>query len=270
MAIRANWKGFLTLGEISCAVSLYTAASTSERIAFHMLNRKTGNRLHRQFVDEQTRKPVEAADQVKGFETESGDYIILDPDEIASAIPDSDKALEVEAFIPCGEVDDLYFDRPYYLAPTTGSDDEAFDLLRDAMRSQKMAAIARAVLFRRMRSVLIRPFGNGLIGTTLNFDYEIRSATDAFKDIPAVKMTAEMLDLARHIIQTKAGKFEPASFDDRYEAALAELVKAKLEGRKIKPAKPAAQAKVVDLMDALRQSAAATKPKQALPKRKAS
>jgi DNA end-binding protein Ku len=255
MAPRANWKGFLKIGEVTCPVALYTAASTSERIAFHTLNRRTGHRVQRRFVDAETGKPVERDDQVKGYETGSGEYVVLEPDEIAAAVPESDKTLAVESFVDCGEIDDVYFDKPYYLAPADRHAEEAYELMREGMQAKKVAALARAVLFRRVRTVLIRPIEAGLIATTLNFDYEVRSAQEAFGDIPDLTIKGEMLELAEHIIKTKKGKFDPASFEDRYEAALAELVKAKLEGKTIKPRKTAQPGKVVDLMAALRESA---------------
>lgn len=255
MAPRANWKGFLKVGELVCPVALYTAASTSDRIAFHMLNRKTGHRLHREFIDSETGKTVEREDQVKGYEVGDGDYIALDPEEIAAALPESDKTLEIEAFIACDDIDDLYFDKPYYLTPSDRHGDEAFALIREGMKKSNVAALAETVLFRRMRTVLIRPEGQGLVATTLNYDYEVRSAEAAFSDVPDVKLKGEMLELAEHIINTKKGRFDPKGFDDRYDAALAEVVKAKIEGRKIKPVKPKAEGKVIDLMEALRQSA---------------
>jgi len=267
MAPRANWKGYLKVGEVVCPIALYTAASTSERIAFHILNRKTGNRVRREFFDQETGKPVDAADQVKGYERGRGDYVMLEPEEIAEAIPDSDKTLAVQAFIPCAEVDDVYFDRPYYLGPGSPTARETYVLLREGLRARKVVAIAQTVLFRRVRTVLVRAHGEGLIGATLNFDYEIRSADEAFQDTPDAKIDREMLDLAKHIIATKRGEFDPKSFDDRYEAALAEVVRAKVEGRPLPERKPAPPANVVNLLDALRESAkasgtteAATKP----------
>jgi DNA end-binding protein Ku len=258
MAPRAVWKGVLKVAEVTCPVSLYTAASTAERISFHTLNRKTGNRVHRQFIDEVSGKPVDTEDQVKGYDKGDGDYVILEPEEIAAAIPESDKTLTVETFLPCDEIDDIFFDKPYYVSPSTPVASDAFSLIREGMKGQKSAALARTVIFRRMRSILIRPHGDGLIATTLNFDYEVRSAEDAFSDVPVIKIDDEMLELAEHIIKTKAGEFDPKSFDDRYESALAELVQAKIEGRKLKPQKRPAPTKVVNLLDALRQSAKGT------------
>jgi DNA end-binding protein Ku len=255
MSPRAQWKGFLKIDEIGCAVALYTAASTSERTSFHTINKKTGNRVKRIFVDEKTEKPVERGDQVKGYETDQGEYIILEQDEINAVVPESDKTLRVEHFIPCGEVDTVYFDKPYYIAPADDASEDAFRLIRDGLKKKKVAALARAVLFRRVRHLMLRPHGEGIVANTLNFDYEVRSAAEAFEDAPHPKVKKQMVELAGHIIETMRGEFDPKSVDDRYETALADLVKAKIEGRPIKAAKPRKEEKVVDLMEALRQSA---------------
>jgi DNA end-binding protein Ku len=274
MAPRANWKGTLKIAEVTCPVALFTAASTSDRIAFHTLNRATGNRVRREYIDSDTGKPVEREDQVKGYELNQGDFVVLQPDEIAAAVPESDKTLDVKAFVACEDIDDVYFDKPYYLAPAGKSAAEAFVLIREGLEKAGVAAIAQTVLFRRVRSVLIRAQADGLSATTLNFDHEVRSAEDAFKAIPDTKIEGEMLDLAKHIIRTKLGQFQINTFDDRYEAALAELVKAKAEGRRIAPRAAAKDEKVVDLLAALRESAglagkAAKAPKDKPPKRKA-
>ncbi|MVA27287.1 Ku protein (plasmid) [Agrobacterium vitis] len=266
VAHRAQWKGHLKIGDLSCAVGLYTAASTSDRISFHMINESTGNRLKREFIDNETEEIVERDQQVKGFETGNGDYIMIDPEDIAAVVPDSDKMLEAEAFIPCGKIDDVYFDKPYYLVPVDDVDQDAFISIRDALRKTSATAIARTVLFRRMRTVLIRAHGKGLIATTLKFDYEVRSPTEAFKDVVKIKVKAEMLDLAKHIINTKKGDFEPAKFDDRYEDALAALLKAKSEGKALPKPKPIKVSKPNDLFKALRDSAGLDKRSEKKPK----
>ncbi|WP_430252457.1 Ku protein [Neorhizobium sp. DAR64860/K0K1] len=265
-AHRAQWKGHLKIAELSCAVGLYTAASTAERISFHMINESTGNRLKREFIDSETEEVVERDQQVKGFETGNGDYIMIDPDEVAAVVPDSDKMLEAEAFIPCGKIDDVYFDKPYYLVPVDDADQDAFTSIRDALSNTRATAIARTVLFRRIRTVLIRAHGKGIIATTLNFDYEVRSSKEAFEDVAKVKVEAEMLDLAKHIITTKKGDFDPAKFDDRYEDALAALVKAKAEGKTLPKPKPIKVSKPNDLLKALRESAGMEKPSAKQPK----
>lgn len=255
MAPRAVWKGSIKIAEVVCPVAMYTAASTSSRIALHLINRETGHRLKRLYVDEKTDKPVETDDQVKGYETGDGKYVVLEPDEIAAAVPASDKTLTVDAVIACNRIEPTYFDKPYYLLPSEDVAQETFVLIREALRKANSAAIAHAVLFRRLRPVLIRAHRAGLIATTLNFDYEVRSAKDAFKGIGALKIDDEMLDLAKHILKTKAGKFAPQDFEDRYETALADLVKAKIAGRKVVPLRSPKPTKSNDLLEALRESA---------------
>lgn len=258
MAPRATWKGYVKVGELAFPVSLYAGATTSGRISFHILNRHTGNRVHREYVDEETEKPVERDQQVKGYEVDGGKYVILEPEEIAEAVPESDKTIRIDTFIQCPDVDTVYFDKPYYIAPTDDVVGESFAVLREGMRRQKVAALGRAVLFRRVRTLMLRAQGPGLVAHTLNFDYEVRSADDVFEDLPEFKIEGEMLDLAKHIIDTKSGKFDPRKFDDRYDEALAELVKAKMEGREIKAPPPPKETKVTNLLDALRESAKAS------------
>ena len=252
---RAIWKGQLAIAALACPVALSAAASAAERVSFHTLNRATGHRVRREYIDAGTEEPVEREDQVKGYETRKGRHVLLEPEEIAEALPDSDKVLRVEGFLPCDEVDTTYFDRPYYLVPADEKDTEAYELIRAGLAAEKRAALARTVLFRRVRALLIRPAGAGLVAHTLSFDYEVTPAERAFAAIPEVRIETEMLDLARHIIRMKAGAFDPAGFDDRYDAALAELIAAKRAGRAIRAPKAAPRPKVADRMEALRMSA---------------
>jgi DNA end-binding protein Ku len=258
MAARASWKGHLKVGDLVCSVGLYTAVSVSDRISFNIINRKTGNRVERQFIDGETGKPVERDDQVKGYRLDSGEYIVIEGEELAEFVPESDKVLNVQSFVSDDEINKLYFDRPYYLLPVSDDDKEALALISRSMRDQKVAAIGEAVLFRKKRTVLIRPQDDAVVATTLSYDYEVRNAETVFKDIPDMKFDKEMLELAGHIIGTKKGAFKPQEYEDRYEAALAELVQAKIEGRAPPKRKAPAQGKVIDLMDALRQSAKAS------------
>lgn len=280
MAPRANWKGHLKLGFLSCPVALYTAASEGDRISFHTLNRKTGHRVLRKFVDSETGNPVEREDQVKGYEVGKGDYVILTTEDIEEALPESTKTIEIGAFVHDDEMDEVFIDNPYYLAPGDPTGQEIFALIRKAMEEKKVIGIARTVLFRRSRILLLRPTGPGLTASTLHFDYEVRSADEVFSDVPRQNLSKEMVDLAKHIISTKRGKFEPDKLKDRYEDALAELIKAKQQGKEIKlPPKPAHGGNVVDLLDALRKSAGraeaprkrkATRRAAAAPRKKAS
>jgi DNA end-binding protein Ku len=256
LAPRASWKGFLKIADVTVPVGLYSAASISERIALHTINRPTGHRVRREFVDAETGDTVERDDQVKGYEVAKDEYVSVEPDEIAAVIPHGDKTLTVSAFVDLAGVDDLYFDKPYYLAPSDRSADETFALVREGMRKAKVAAVAEAVLFRRARTVLVRALDEGLAASLLKYDYEVRSAEEAFSGIPAKEITGEMLDLAIHIIKTKQGAFDPREFQDRYEDALAELVKLKLEGKAIPKRQPPRSEPTVNLMQALRDSAA--------------
>jgi DNA end-binding protein Ku len=260
---RASWKGTLQIGALLCPVGLYPAVSTSDRIHFHIINRATGHRVRREYVDEETGAAVARVDQVKGYDTGTGDDVILTQEDVAAAIPESDKILSVSAFLPCHEIDDLYLDRTYHVAPGTGQDATAYPMIRDAIRAKNVAALARTVLFRRMRTLLIRAHDAGLLASTLHFDYEVRSAQAAFETIPDVTLRPDMLDLATHIIRSRQGTFDPASFEDRYESALAALVKARIEGRPIPSPPTPSPGPTVTLMDALRESAGLTKPSRA-------
>ena len=262
MAPRANWKGFLKIAEVQCPVALYTAASTSDRITFHLLNRGTGHRLRRQYIDSVSGRPVSSEEQVKGYEISRDDYVVLENEEVAAIVPENTKTIAVQAFVKYSDIDRVFFDRPYYLAPSDRAGADAFNVIREAMQSRGVAALAQAVLFRRVRFLLLHGYGAGMIASTLNYNYQVRSAKDAFADVPELKLEDEMLTLAEHIIETKKkGSFDPREFTDRYEAALVELVKAKMEGRTITPAGPRQPDKVVNLMDALRESARLAQPK---------
>jgi DNA end-binding protein Ku len=234
------------------------------------VDRTTGRRVGREYVDSVTGAPVPREAQVKGYQTGPDDWVVLEEDEIAAVVPEADKVLEITCFIPCDGVDTVYFDKAYHLSPAGAGAGEPYRLLAEGMRAASVAALARTVLFRRLRTMLIRPSGAGLVGTTLNFEDEVRPAAEAFEDIADIAIEGEMLELARHIIATKAGDFDPAGFDDRYDAALAELVKAKIEGRAIRP-RPAPRVSAKgDLLAALRESAGMgsppPKPARAKPK----
>ncbi|MFG1299681.1 Ku protein [Xanthobacter sp. V3C-3] len=259
MAPRASWKGFLTVGALSCGVGLHAAASTAERISLHMVSRKTGHRLRRQYVDEETGAPVEGDEQVKGYEVARGEFVTLEPEDVAAVVPQGTRTIAVDTFLPCGGIDTAYLDRPYFLAPVDAPSAQVLALLAAAMAERKVAALGEAVLFRRVRRLLIRPVGEGgaLIASTLNFDYEVRPAGEAFADVPDAGISGEMLELATHIIRSKPGRFDPATLDDRYEAALAALVRARMEGKPLPKPEPRRAGKVVSLLDALRASAGA-------------
>jgi DNA end-binding protein Ku len=254
MAPRPNWKGYLKLSLVSCPVALYPATTTSERVSFRTLNRETGNRVRRQFVDEQTGDPVESDGQIKGYEVAKGEYVQVEDDEIKAVQLESNHTIDIERFVPRDEVDELYLDTPYYLAPTDRVGEEAFAVIRDAMRAEEMVGLARVVLFRRERIVMLAPRDKGIAATSLRYANEVHAASAYFDEIPDTELPKQMLDLAKHIIEKMSGKFEPDSFEDRYEGALIELIRSKQKGLPVKPQPAHKQANVINLMDALKRS----------------
>ena len=257
MAPRFSWKGYLKLSLVSCAVGLYPAAATSaQRVSFHVLNRATGNRVKRQFVDGETGDVVETEDQVKGYEIAKGEHVIIEDDELAAIAIESSHTIDIDSFVPRTEVDQRYLDRTYYLAPADRVAQEAFTVIREAMRKKGVVGIARIALQKRERILMLEPYGKGLLATILHYAYQVRDAGAAFEDIADLQLQQEMLDLAAHIIDTKASKFDLSRYEDRYENALIELVKAKQSGREVEAVETPQPSNVVNLMDALRRSVA--------------
>jgi DNA end-binding protein Ku len=255
MAPRSNWKGYIKLSLVSAAVAIYPATSSSEKVRFNTLNRATGNRLKRQMVDNATGDVVESEEQVKGFAVGKDEYVIVEDDELSNIAIESSKTIDIESFVPKESIDDRYRDAPYYIAPEDKVGQEAFAVIRDAMKKKKMVGIARIVMARRERIMMLEPFGKGLMGTTLHYPYEIRGEDSAFEDIPDMQLPAQMVGLAEEIIDRMTGKFEPDKFEDRYENAMIELIRSKQAGQPVKQAKASAKpSNVVNLMDALKRS----------------
>ena len=259
MAARAIWKGYLKLSLVSCAVALYPAASSSSRVRFNTLNRKTGNRVKRQFVDPETGEPVEADEQVKGYPIGKGSYVYVEEEEIDALKLESTHTIDIESFVPRSEVDERYLDSPYYIAPDDRVAQEAFAVIRDAIREKGMAGLGRVVMARREHLVLLEPLDKGLLGTTLHYAYEVRDQSTVFEDIPDIEYPKEMRDLAAHIIERKTGHFDPTLFEDRYENALIALVKSKQTGTPVRTSAAPRASNVVNLIDALRKSLDAEK-----------
>jgi DNA end-binding protein Ku len=260
MAPRSNWKGFLKLSLVSCPVQLFPATTTKERVTFNLLNRETGNRLKRRLVDPDTGEEVDSANQVKGYQVAKNEYIVIEEEEIDAVAIESTHTIDIETFVPRSEIDETYFDTPYYLAPDGKMGEEAFAVIREAMRDKDVVGIGRVVLYRRERPIVLQPRGKGLVATTLRYAYEVRDDADTFEDIDDVEVPDEMLDLATHIIDRKLSHFDPKRFDDRYQDALLELIQAKQQHRPVKQAAAAPRpTNVVSLMDALRKSISADK-----------
>ena len=260
MAPRANWKGYLKLSLVSCEIALYPATSASERVRFNRLNRQTGNRLKQLMVDAGTDEPVDREDQVKGYQVAKNSYVQVDDEELDAIRIESTHTIDVESFVKTEDVDKRYLDTPYYIAPEGKVGIEAFTVIRDAMRDKGRAGLGRVVISRRERMVLLEPFDNGILATLLRYPYEVRGHEAYFEDIPEVDIPEEMRDLAAHIVERKAAEFDPSTFEDRYENAVVELLKAKEAGRPPAPRPEAPRpSNVISLMDALRRSIAAEK-----------
>jgi DNA end-binding protein Ku len=255
---RPYWKGYLKLSLVSCPIALYAATSSSERVSFRQISRKTGNRLRQQLVDDVTREPVEPGEKARGYEVGKNQYILIEDDEIDAVAVESNHTIEIDRFVPRAEMDERYLDSPYYLVPDDRVGQEAFAVIRDAMRGKDMVALGRVVLAKRERVIMLQPWDKGLMGTTLRYAYEVRDTSDLFSGIQDMNIAKDMLALAEHILETKAGEFEPESFHDRYEDAVVEMLRRKQAGMPVEIAKPATpQGNVVSLLDALKKSLAA-------------
>jgi DNA end-binding protein Ku len=184
MAARASWKGYLKLSLVSCAVQLYPASTAKERVSFHMLNRETGHRLKRLLVDSETGDPVESENQIKGYEIGKRQYIQIEDEEIESVAIESSHTIDIESFVPRAEIDETYLDSPYYLAPDGKVAEEAFAVIRDAMREKNVVGLGRVVLYRRERIVMLEPREKGLVAITLRYPYEVRADDEVFDHIP--------------------------------------------------------------------------------------
>ncbi len=259
MAPRPYWKGYLKLSLVSCAVALYSAASSSDRIAFHWLNRKTGNRLRQQMVDPGTGEPVERDERVRGYPLSKTDYLNVEEEDLEAIEIESSHTIDVESFVTRDEIDPVYLDNSYYLAPDDKVAEEAFAVIREAMAEERVAGIGRTVIARRERLLVLEPRHKGILATALHYNYEVRDEHAYFDGIGDMKIPREMLDLAKHIIHSKMGHFDISKFKDRYEDALIEMIRAKQSGRPVEAVKPRQPANVINLMDALRKSIEAGK-----------
>ena len=255
MARRPNWKGYLKLSLVTCSVALFPATTTRDRVHFNILNRKTGHRIRNEVVDAETGKEVPQEDRVKGYKVAKGSYVTLDENELDEVALESTHTIEIESFVARKDVDELHLDESYYLVPTDDVGNEAFAVIREAMREEGLAGIGRVVLYRRERVLMLSPHGKGILGTTLRYTNEVRDEHEYFDDVKSVKIPKDMLDLAKHILESRETKFDPAKFEDRYETALKKLIAAKKAGKPPPPA-PAQPSNVINLMEALRRSAA--------------
>jgi DNA end-binding protein Ku len=254
MAPRANWKGFLRLSLVTCPVALYPATSESEKVSFNQLNRKTGHRIKYAKVDADTGEEVDNEDIVKGYKVDTDTFIEVTKEELENVALESTRTIEIDEFVDRSEIDPRYLIRPYYLVPDGKVGHDAFAVIRETIREMNKVAIGRVVLTNREHIIALDPLDRGLMGTLLRYPYEVRSEKEYFDDIQDVKVTKDMLDLAKHIVNQKTGHFDPDKFEDQYETALIDLINQKRAGKPIAAKERPSGENVVDLMDALRKS----------------
>jgi DNA end-binding protein Ku len=256
MAPRPYWRGYLRLSLVTCPVLLYPAITQAEKTHFHQINKRTGNRLHQQMVDAETGKVVEKEDKGRGYELSKGKYVEIEPEELEAIQIESTHTIEIDSFVPKDEIDQRYLDKPYYIVPAGEKiAEEAFAVIRDAMKDKGRIALGRIVMANREHVIAIEPMDKGMLGTTLRYPYELRDAKPYFRDIRAPRLPRDMVKLAEHILDSKAGSFDPAKFKDEYENALKALVRRKAKGHTIEaPKEEPEPSNVIDLMEALRQS----------------
>ena len=252
---RPYWKGYLKLSLVSCPIALYTATSSGERVAFRQINKKTGNRLRQQLVDEGTGHPIDPDDKGRGYEVDKGVYLPVEDEELDAIAIESSHTIDIDSFVPKSEVDERYVDSPYYLVPENKVALEAFAVIRDAMLGKGMVALGRVVLSKRERVIMLQPRGKGLLGATLRYPYEVRDEAIYFGDIGEIQIPKDMLALAEHILESKAATFDPTLFHDRYEEAVVAMLNEKRAGMPIPKQRPMPRIVAgTDLMAALKQS----------------
>jgi DNA end-binding protein Ku len=255
MAPRANWKGFLRLSLVTCPVALFPATSESEKVSFNQINKNTGHRIKYLRVDADTGEEVSNDDIIKGYKVDTDTYVTVDKDELDNIALESTRTIDIDEFVPKSDIDELYLVRPYYIVPEGKVGHDAFAVIRETIRAMDKVAIARVVLTNREHIIALEARGKGLVGMLLRYPYEIRDENEYFDDIQEVKVTKDMLDLAKHIVESKSADFEPEKFEDRYENALIELLNQKRKGEPLRAAvKQRDTGNVVNLMDALRKS----------------
>jgi DNA end-binding protein Ku len=269
---RAYWKGYLKLSLVTCQVALFPASSQSEKTHFHQINRKTGHRLRQQMVDEHSGKVIEGDDKGRGYELSKGKYVEIEPEELDAVEAESTHTIDIETFVPEEEIDKRYYERPYYVVPEGKGGEEAFAVIRDAMRHKGRVALARIVFANREHIIAVEAWDKGMLATTLRYNYEVRDQKRFFKGIPSPRIDKEMVQLASDILDRKAGHFDASKFKDEYELALRKLVKRKASGKTIEISEAAERpSNVIDLMEALQKSLGgktARKTKSSKPKRR--
>ena len=259
-APRSSWKGYLRVSLVSCPVRLYPATSSADKISFHNLAPGSMSRISMVPTDPTTGQAVPRDQLLKGYEFEKGRYVILSEEELDKVQVESNRVIDVGEFVDDQQVDPLYVDSPYWLAPDGKMANETFRVIVEAMRREKKAGIGRLVLSSRERAVLLSPRGKGMMIRTLRAAEEVRREDAYFEDIEEGPLDESAIKLAQQIVQSKSAEFDPKLFEDRYQTALTELIRAKIKGEKIVTPELAEPAPVVDLMAALKKSLETMKP----------
>ncbi|BCP51557.1 non-homologous end joining protein Ku [Kaistia sp. 32K] len=256
MAPRSFWKGYLKLSLVTCPVAMVPATTDNEKVRFHTLNRATGNRVVSQYVDQETGEAVEDDDQVKGYPRGEDEYLMLEDDEIASVALESTRTIDIESFVPEGDIGWIWYDKPHYLVPDDAVGEEAFSVIRDAMASTGTVGISRLVLYRRERAVMLKPRDTGIELWTLHFGDEIREEGAYFEGIPSEKTDPKLMEMMQALIRQRTKAWSPALVSDPVQEKLLEIIAAKKKGKKPATSKapPKSEGNVVSILDALKRS----------------
>ncbi len=258
MAPRSFWKGYLKLSLVTCPVAMMPATGESEKVRFHTLNEKTGNRILSQYVDAVSGKPVDEDDEVKGYARGEDDYVLLEDEELDAVALESTRTIDIDMFVPADSIEWIWYDKPHYLVPDDPVGEEAFSVIRDAMEATGMVGVSRLVLYRRERAVMLEPRDKGIVLWTLRYGDEVRDPADYFKSIGDGKVDANLMKLVTRLIDERTKPWDPDMVTDPVQAKLLDIIAAKKKGRK-RPAKAKAEtdtapSNVINIMDALRKS----------------
>lgn len=255
------WKGYLKLSLVTCPVAMQPAVIDRGRVRFHTINRTTGNRIQRRYIDSVTGKPVREEDEARGYPRGEDDHVILEDDELDTVALESTRTIDIQEFVPADRIGWIWYDSPHFLMPDDAVGEEAFSVIREAMRSTGTVGVARLVLYRRERAVMLVPRGKGIILWTLRYGDEVRDAADYFDGLADAATDKDALKLVRTLIAKRTVRWDSKMVEDPVQDRLLDLIEAKRKSGK-RPAKPKADAppdsgKVVSIMDALKRSIAA-------------
>lgn len=259
MAPRSFWKGYLKLSLVTCPVVMTPATTENEKVRFHTLNRKTGNRVVSQYVDAVSGKPVDEDDEVKGYPRGEDEYVLLEDDELEAVGLESTRTIDIDMFVPADSIEWIWYDKPHYLTPDDAVGEEAFSVIRDAMESTGMVGVSRLIMYRRERAVMLEPRGKGIVLWTLRYGDEVRDPTDYFGKVGKEKANPKLMTLVKALIDERTKPWDARMVDDPVQDRLLDIIASKKKKRPAKAAKtekaePETPSNVINIMDALRKS----------------